>query len=87
MNDQQILDAIRSRLTVEIWPVAGRALGYRTKGAAYAAEKRGAIRTVEGQGRRKQVPTAWLRRVLYLDHAPESARVQPDTAGTATTTP
>lgn len=67
MDDREILEAIRTRLTVEVWPTAGKALNYRTKSAAYQAVKRGAIRVVEGQGRRKPVPTAWLRRILCID--------------------
>jgi hypothetical protein len=64
---EKILKEIRAKLTVDVWPTAGKALGYRTKGAAYAAARRGAMRTVEDDGRRRQVPTAWLRRVLCLD--------------------
>jgi hypothetical protein len=65
--DEEIRDAIMGRLAVPVWPTAGKALNYRTKGASYAAARRGAIKIVEGPGRRKLVPTAWLRRVLCLN--------------------
>jgi hypothetical protein len=68
--DRAILDAIMTELTVPVWPEAGKALGFRTRSAAFAAARRGAIRTIEGMGRKKPVPTAWLRQVLCLDRAP-----------------
>jgi hypothetical protein len=65
--DDDVRQAIMTRLTVEVWPIAGKALNYKTKSASYAAARRGVIVTVEGQGRRRTVPTAWLRRVLLID--------------------
>jgi hypothetical protein len=70
----KILKEIRTQLTVDVWPTAGMALGYRTKGAAYAAARRGAMRVIEDEGRRRQVPTAWLRRVLCLDDSAPKRR-------------
>ena len=73
MTNQDVLEAITTQLAVPLWPVAGTALGYKTKYAAYMAVKRGRIPIVEecGEGaRRKHVPTTWLRRVLALDTAP-----------------
>jgi hypothetical protein len=67
LTDQDILEAIRTRLAVDLWPTAGQALDYQTPGAAYAAARRGAIRVIDDDGRRKRVPTAWLKRVLCLD--------------------
>jgi hypothetical protein len=78
----KILKEIRAQLTVDVWPPAGTALGYRSKGAAYAAARRGAIRVIEDEGRRRQVPTAWLRRVLCLDD-PTPKRRRRRKAGTA----
>lgn len=62
-----VRNAILTELTVPIWPTAGQALGFHTRSAAYAAAKRGAIKTIEGMGRKKPVSTAWLRQVLGLD--------------------
>jgi hypothetical protein len=53
---KQIVDAIQTRPTVEVWPVAGPALGYRSKSAAYDAARKGLIRTIP-QGRKMPVPT------------------------------
>ena len=63
---KQIVDAIQTRPTVEVWPIAGPALGYRSKSAAYDAARKGFIRVLE-QGRKRPVPTPWLRQVLGLD--------------------
>jgi hypothetical protein len=63
---KQIVDAIQTRPTVEVWPIAGPALGYRSKSAAYDAAKKGLIRTIP-QGRKCPVPTPWLRGVLGFE--------------------
>ena len=52
----------RATVTVE---EAAKALGIG-RSAAYAAARRGEIEILS-LGRRKLVPTAWLRRVLKLD--------------------
>jgi hypothetical protein len=62
----QIIQAIQTRPTVEVWPYAGPTLGYRSKTAAYDAARKGLIRTIP-QGRKCPVPTPWLRQVLGLD--------------------
>ena len=62
----QIIQAIQTRPTVEVWPYAGPTLGYRSKTAAYDAARKGFIRTIP-QGRKCPVPTPWLRQVLGLD--------------------
>ena len=62
---KEIVDQIQTRPTVEVWPIAGPALGYMSKSAAYDAARKGFIRVVE-QGRKKPVPTPWLRQVLGL---------------------
>jgi hypothetical protein len=67
MNDKQIRQLLMSKLTVELWPTAGRALGYgRSK--TYAAAASGEIQTLgNGPGKKKPVPTAFLRRKLGLE--------------------
>src|SRR5262249_5318096 len=62
----EILHAIQTRPTVEVWPYAGPTLGYRSKSAAYDAARKGLIRTIP-QGRKCRVRTRWLRQVLGLD--------------------
>jgi hypothetical protein len=64
----EILEAIQTRPTVEVWPYAGPTLGYRSKTAAYDAARKGFIKTIP-QGRKCPVPTPWLRQVLGLDGA------------------
>jgi hypothetical protein len=59
----QITHAIETRPTVPVWPIAGPALGYRSKSAAYDAAAKGHIRVIK-QGRKRPVPTTWLRHVL-----------------------
>jgi hypothetical protein len=63
---KEIMYAIETRPTVQVWPVAGPALGFMSKSAAYAAARNGHIRVLE-QGRKRPVPTPWLRHVLGLD--------------------
>ena len=53
--------------TVEVWPLAGRALGYRSRSATYRAVKSGHIPVVALNDRKLRVPTAALRRMLSLD--------------------
>jgi len=65
---KEIIDAIQTRPTVEVWPYAGPALGYRSKSASYDAARKGLIRVIE-MGRKRPVPTRWLRHVLGLDVA------------------
>jgi hypothetical protein len=74
LTHHEILTAIRTQLSVDLWPIAGKALDYQTPGAAYAAAKRGAIRVIDDGTRRKKVPTAWLRQVLCLDDAQPASR-------------
>jgi hypothetical protein len=70
---QQIMHAIKTRPTVPVWPVAGPALGYFSKTASYEAARDGRIRTID-QGRKKPVPTSWLRQVLGMKKKKPSAR-------------
>ena len=46
-------------------PLAGKALGL-SRNASYEAAKRGEIKVLNF-GRRKVVPTAWLKKILQLD--------------------
>ena len=62
---KKIINAILTRPTVEVWPFAGPPLGYRSKSASYDAARKGLIRTLE-MGRKRPVPTSWLRHVLGL---------------------
>jgi hypothetical protein len=62
---KQIMHAIETRPTVEVWPIAGPALGYMSKSASYDAARKGLIRVIE-IGRKRPVPTPWLREVLGL---------------------
>jgi hypothetical protein len=64
----EIIKAIQTRPTVEVWPYAGPTLGYRSKSAAYDAARKGFIKTIP-QGRKMPVPTPWLRGVLGLGGA------------------
>jgi len=70
---KEIIDAILTRPTVEVWPFAGPPLGYRSKSAAYDAARKGLIRVIE-MGRKRPVPTRWLRHVLGLDIATRRRR-------------
>lgn len=57
--------------TIELWPIAGKALNLG-RSATYAAAARGEIPTIH-LGRRIVVPTAALRRMLSLDGGPRDA--------------
>ena len=65
MNDREIRKQILSRLTVPLWPVAGRALGLG-RSAAYQAARTGKIKTIDTGTNKKPVPTAFLREMLGL---------------------
>jgi hypothetical protein len=67
MTHDDLLHSLRTQLTVPVWPHAGKALGYKTKSAAYAAAARGAIQTIPDMGRKRPVATAWLRSVLFVE--------------------
>jgi hypothetical protein len=64
LSDRQIRRAIMTRLTVPLWPIAGRALGLG-RNSTYEGARTGEIETIE-VGRRRPVPTAFLRRKLGL---------------------
>ena len=58
MNDSEILHDIMTKLTVPLWPTAGRALGLG-RNSTFEGAKTGEIKTIT-VGRRRPVPTAWL---------------------------
>ena len=64
------LQSILAKPTTTV-PLAGKALGLSRNGA-YEAAARGQIKTLNF-GRRKVVPTAWLRQTLMLDDAGKTA--------------
>ncbi len=66
MTDDEIRKEIMTKLAVPLWPTAGLALNLGEH-ATRKAEKRGAIPTLPGMGRKKPVPTSWLRKQLGLD--------------------
>jgi hypothetical protein len=53
-------------------PVAGKALYNAERGQSYALARQGVLPTIKG-GRRRQVPTAFVRRQLMLDDDPPKA--------------
>jgi hypothetical protein len=65
MDDHEIRQEILTKLTVPLWPTAGRALGLG-KSLSYAGARSGEIPTI-GVGGKHTVPTAFLRRKLGLD--------------------
>jgi hypothetical protein len=65
MTDEELRQQIMTKLTVPIWPHTCKALGVG-RDVGYQAANRGEIPTVS-VGRRKPVPTTWLRRKLGLE--------------------
>ena len=63
------MDEIRRLLNenavLPLWPQTGKMLNL-SRGGTYAAAARGDIKTIQ-LGRRKRVPSAWLRAKLGLD--------------------
>jgi hypothetical protein len=66
MNDAKIRKEIMTKLTVRLWPTTGRALGLG-RNSTYEGARKGEIETV-AVGRRRPVPTAWLRRKLGIEN-------------------
>lgn len=67
MTDKEILDDIRTKPTVPLWPHAGWAFG-RSRGATYAAAKNGDIDVIR-MGRSIRAVTAPMRKRLGIDTA------------------
>jgi hypothetical protein len=68
MDDQEIKRLLMTKLTVPIWPTAARALGIGRQ-SAFEGARTGEIETI-AVGRRRPVPTAFLRRKLGLTDPP-----------------
>lgn len=66
-TDKEIERDIQEKLSVPLWPHAGRALGLQ-RGATYAAGAEGKIPVI-GISRRQNVATEWLRRKLNLQRS------------------
>lgn len=67
LGTKELVELLEERPTVTI-EQAGRVLGL-SRPAAYRAANKGEIHALKF-GRRKVVPSAWLRRVLMLDDDP-----------------
>jgi hypothetical protein len=67
-TDKEIKRDIQEKLSVPLWPHAGRALGLQ-RGATYAAGKEGKIPVIDDVSRKKPVATAWLRAKLGIEKA------------------
>ena len=65
MDQNKIRKEIMTKLTVPLWPTAGRALGLG-RNSTFEGARKGEIATI-AVGRRRPVPTAWLRAKLGLD--------------------
>lgn len=65
MDLQTILEEIRTKPVVPVWPHAGMALGLR-RGSAYAAAKRNEIDVIRF-GRSIKAVSASLRKRLWLE--------------------
>jgi hypothetical protein len=63
LTDEQIRQAIMTRVAVPWWPHAGRALSLG-KDTMRAAVKRGDVPTVKIKCKSPPVPTAFLRKVM-----------------------
>lgn len=63
--DEDVKKAVMTKLTVSVWPEAGRALGLG-RNATYDGVKRGDIPSLKIGGR-IVVPTATLRRMLGIE--------------------
>ena len=59
-SPEQMRRDILTKLAVPLWPHAGWALGVG-RSLTYEGAESGVIPTIEGIGRRKPVPTSWLR--------------------------
>jgi hypothetical protein len=66
VNDKQLRQIIMTRLTVPLWPHAGKALGI-SRSTAYARARTGEIVTLGGPRQKQPVPTAFLRKKLGLN--------------------
>jgi hypothetical protein len=66
IDHRKIRREIMTKLTVPLWPTAGKALGLG-RNSTFEGARKGEIETI-AVGRRRPVPTAFLRRKLGLDN-------------------
>jgi hypothetical protein len=67
MDDRKLRHEIMTKLTVPLWPTAGRALGLG-RNLTFEGARTGEIETIQ-VGRRRPVPTSFLRRKLGLEES------------------
>jgi excisionase family DNA binding protein len=67
MTVDELRKVLNERAVVELWPVAGEALGLK-RAHVYRAAADGSIKTIR-VGRLMKVPTSRLRQKLELDRA------------------
>jgi hypothetical protein len=68
-SPEQMRRDILTKLAVPLWPHTGWALGVG-RSLTYEGAESGVIPTIEGIGRRKPVPTSWLRPKVGLGEPP-----------------
>jgi hypothetical protein len=66
MTDEDVRQAIMTKLVVPPWPTAGKALN-PGRSAIYEAIARGEIPVI-AVGRKKPIPTSWLRHKLGIEN-------------------
>ncbi len=66
--DENLLEAVKKRATLPLWPETGRLLG-KGRNVTYAAARAGQIPVIPIGKRRGGVPTSWIRRVLGIEQA------------------
>ena len=67
MDENEIRQEILTKLTVPLWPTAVRALGLG-RNSTFEGARKGEIETIP-VGRRRPVPTSWLRKKLGIESA------------------
>jgi hypothetical protein len=63
---RNIQKMLTENAVLNLWPETGKILGLSRNGT-YQGAAEGRIPTIEGVGRLRKVPVAWLRRVLQID--------------------
>lgn len=72
MSRSEAIRLCADHTTVPLWPHAGRAIGL-SRDKTYSAANKGEIEGLIEVGRTRRVTTAWLSRVLGLEHTAEAA--------------
>jgi hypothetical protein len=78
VDHAKIRRALVEQLTVPLWPTAGHALGIG-RNATFEGAKNGEIPTLK-IGRRRPVPTFWLRQQLGIEDPPQPDSEAPRSA-------